>query len=162
MKTEQVVKAMLLENTGANLLDSGGAYGRRYDANKKRNFRKEPSATIEFDTNKDGTIYPNVTKSLYHYLVNNLEYAGPMQIKFDRWVEKQPKDTSWFELVEKFPAYLTSKKHEVENIEVVNTYNFDCMLDQVIQSTKINIDGQDYVILMVHGGCDVRGGYTAP
>jgi hypothetical protein len=26
----------------------------------------------------------------------------------------------------------------------------------------INLNGNDYIILQVHGGCDARGGYTKP
>ena len=44
----------------------------------------------------------------------------------------------------------------------VNTYNGEDLLSQVIQFTLFRIDFTDYVALQIHGGCDVRGGYTAP
>ena len=44
----------------------------------------------------------------------------------------------------------------------VNTYNEENLLDQTLQFVYFIIDRQDYVVLQVHGGCDVRGGYTDP
>lgn len=44
----------------------------------------------------------------------------------------------------------------------VNTYNDECLLDQTLQFYAGTVNGQSLVLLQVHGGCDVRGGYTAP
>ena len=41
-----------------------------------------------------------------------------------------------------------------------NTYNHESNLSQVLQFTAIKLLGEHYVILQIHGGCDVRGGYT--
>ena len=162
MKTETIIKNMLTENTGAHMLDSGGAYGRNYDRNKKRNFKKEPTATIEFDAEKDGDFSINVTKSLYHFLVEGLSYDAKMQAVFNKFVKARPKDDSWFELVEAFPKYLESMGHEVKLNGTENTYNYDNFLDQVIQYTDVEVDGAEYIVLQTHNGCDVRGGYSAP
>jgi hypothetical protein len=43
-----------------------------------------------------------------------------------------------------------------------NTYNGEDMLSQVIQFTYFRWNGEYYVVLMVHGGADIRGGYTTP
>ena len=44
-----------------------------------------------------------------------------------------------------------------------NTYNGEChTLTQVLQGTNLGGPYSEYVFLQVHGGCDVRGGYTAP
>ena len=55
------------------------------------------------------------------------------------------------------------------NCFTVNTYNHDSLLSQVIQYTywteRSHINDRDYetfIALQIHGGCDVRGGYTAP
>lgn len=51
---------------------------------------------------------------------------------------------------------------EATDVYTVNTYNHECSLDQTIQFTSFTVDYQEYVVLQVHGGCDVRGGYTNP
>jgi hypothetical protein len=45
---------------------------------------------------------------------------------------------------------------------VVNTYNHENLLSQVLQYVYFETDDNSYVILSIHGGCDVRGGYTRP
>ena len=45
---------------------------------------------------------------------------------------------------------------------IENTYNGECALSQVIQYGYYQIDDTEYVCLSIHGGCDVRGGYTRP
>ena len=44
----------------------------------------------------------------------------------------------------------------------VNTYNGEDLLSQTIQYIYFSNHSNTYVILQIHGGCDVRGGYTAP
>jgi hypothetical protein len=44
----------------------------------------------------------------------------------------------------------------------VNTYNEENLLSQTIQFTAFTLEHEEYVVLHVHGGCDVRGGYTMP
>ncbi len=51
----------------------------------------------------------------------------------------------------------------VKILDSFNTYNGESSLSQVLQGTYISSVGRDtpdYVLLQVHGGCDVRGGYT--
>jgi hypothetical protein len=43
-----------------------------------------------------------------------------------------------------------------------NTYNHENDLDQVLQYVRFAIDGEQFILLQVHTGCDVRGGYTTP
>jgi hypothetical protein len=42
------------------------------------------------------------------------------------------------------------------------TYNSDNNLSQDFQADTFSRDGEDYVCLSIHGGCDIRGGYTRP
>jgi hypothetical protein len=57
--------------------------------------------------------------------------------------------------------------------DVTNTYNYESSIDQVLQFIMFpwsgdagrfggNHTGIPYIILQIHGGADVRGGYTAP
>ena len=41
-----------------------------------------------------------------------------------------------------------------------NTYNGDSFLSQVLQGSYLTINGESYVLFQIHGGADVRGGYT--
>lgn len=45
---------------------------------------------------------------------------------------------------------------------VVNTYNGPDMLSQTLQYLYLEVDGRALVLLSIHGGCDVRGGYGRP
>src|SRR3990167_10080912 len=47
--------------------------------------------------------------------------------------------------------------------ETVNTYNYESLLSQTLQYTYYRRADGDYgALVQVHGGCDVRGGYTRP
>jgi hypothetical protein len=43
-----------------------------------------------------------------------------------------------------------------------NTYNEECLLSQTLLFTYFELENEEYVVLQIHGGCDVRGGYTMP
>ena len=159
-KTAKVLRAMLLENTGKHMLDSGGAYGRAWQENKGRDFASEPAATI---TVEEGFI--DIRRSTYHFLVECLEFDEAMTEEFYKYAKARDKENriSWLALMEEFlegPA-VTGIYGESDPI-TVNTYNHDSLLDQVIQYVYFEIDEQGYVLLQIHGGCDARGGYTAP
>jgi len=49
---------------------------------------------------------------------------------------------------------------ELEINRTFNTYNCDSDLDQVLQGTWIRLNDEQYLVLQVHNGADVRGGYT--
>jgi len=160
--TEQVVKEMLSENTGRHVLDSGGAYGRNWERNQGRDFASEPEAVIDWEDD-DG---PIVTVNLYHFLVNNLgEYRGDLTqdlYTFSR--SREMEGESWTECLAK---WCELKGIDQANIVGENSYNGESVLSQVIQWWECDIeDDEGYetrtVILQIHRGCDVRGGYTAP
>lgn len=44
----------------------------------------------------------------------------------------------------------------------INTYNGEDALSQVLQYVLFSGEYGDFVVLQIHGGCDVRGGYTKP
>jgi hypothetical protein len=45
-------------------------------------------------------------------------------------------------------------------VHTFNTYNGESELSQILQGSWIELDGYQYVLLQIHGGCDARGGYT--
>ena len=166
--TEQWVRDLLTENTGSHFLDSGGAYRRHHEKNQGRDFKAEPHASLSFG---DGFI--GVTLSTYHWLCENLcEPCVEQQKLYDAWSEARA-DTCHLEDMEAWPkvwaAMMGSRLTEKPVIE--NTYNSEHLIDQTLQYVSFAIewpehepDGHEgtYVLLQVHGGCDVRGGYTAP
>ncbi len=165
MQTKEVIKSMLVENTGSHMLDSGGAYGRNHERNQSRDFDNEPTATLSA---KHG--YLDVSKNIYHFLVEHLEFHPALDDKFQAFCDSN--DDHDFSNMNEFPTNL--KKHETEDYDIsspwdsrddsicVNTYNHDSALSQVIQYVAFHCNHELIVILQVHGGCDVRGGYTKP
>lgn len=159
--TKQIVTKMLKENTGIHMYDSGGAYSRAWQRNKKVNFEKEPVYTVHTDNNK----FSYVTKSTYHHMTENLEYSPEMQAMFRAW-RKIHGDTRYdanLGDMEEFIEFIDGRHHYLGS-QVWNTCNDGdkCILDQTLQGIFFIFNDEDYVILQVHGGCDVRSGYTKP
>lgn len=163
LKTEDVIRQMLTENTGTHMLDSGGAYGRHHEKNQDRDFSSEPATVLDFSY---GGI--EVTHSVYHWLIENLEYDQETDAAFHNFAKlEENKDKYWAENVRDF-ILLESERLEGEpdltqaDTPAYNTYNGEDLLSQTLQYWYVELRDQSYVFLQIHGGCDVRGGYTAP
>jgi hypothetical protein len=158
MRIKELIFDMLTENTGRHPLDSGGAYGRAWERNQARtieDFENEPEEKYTY--HKSGN-YLERTVSVFHFL---------SQLDMD-------------ELCEEFNAmpcrdwdaddevYGVSKvqwdwlkaNHVVKVGYTFNTYNGDSDLSQILQGSWVTINGEVYLLLQIHGGCDARGGYT--
>lgn len=157
---------MLTENTGRALLDSGDAYGRNWERNQKmsiQDFENEPSVSFDIEgaeTSKDIAY----TTSVYHWLLSQdielddlcNEYNA---LPCDDW------DSDIYGVSKAQAEWL--KAHNLHVGDSWNTYNGESSLSQVLQGTNLhlednesNFEHPDYILLQVHGGCDVRGGYT--
>ena len=150
-RTESVIFEMLTENTGRHLLDSGGENGRSWQRNQSKSiedFRNEPRTV--FDTK-----YYDATVSLFHHLTEKLTYSPAYTEEFNDWAGNR--EESWLELMESFPVSMGWKRLFTEN-----SYNRESLLSQVIQYTVYDTGSELLVALQVHGGADVRGGYTRP
>lgn len=159
---------MLTTSTGEAMLDSGGAYGRHWQRNQKKSFKdfmNEPQVSYDIDTwtpeGKTPEYEITYTISLFHYLTNG-HYE--LDLLCNEYNTLKCKDWDGF-------TYGVSKDQEqwlkahgvdtnIDNANSWNSYNGDSMLSQVIQGTNIEINGDEYVLLQIHQGCDVRGGYT--
>jgi hypothetical protein len=161
-KTEEVIFAMLTENTGGSILDSGGAYGRHWERNSKKtleDFRAEPAAWIDPE-------YGDATKSLFHHLTEYLTPDEGLTAAFQKFAEDYPEE-SWLEIIELWLDKLGVPEEGGEFYSYdrwsFNSYNFEYWLcSQTVQGTFFGLADTGYLIMQVHGGCDVRGGYTAP
>lgn len=171
--TKRILQKMLTTNTGTHMLDSGGAYGRNWERNQGIDFEASPAATLEF-WDRDGS--PDIvgTLSVYHWLADRLEYDAKLDRRFYRWATRGSRaDDPWLASAEEFVEHLAKHYDGVHRPEIagiygedkpftVNTYNGEDMLSQTLQYVYFTLDGEPYVLLQIHGGCDVRGGYTRP
>ena len=161
MDTKQIIYGMLTENTGTHFLDSGGSDGRMWQRNAKKtmqDFENEDEQSYEFDF-KYNEIYRTV--SVFHYLTNNLEiddiceHFNKLQNDNDNWDAKGD-----FYGVSLEAGNFLNILNNVEIQRSWNTYNGDSDLSQILQGTTLEINGEYYFIIQIHGGADARGGYT--
>lgn len=172
--TKKIIAGMLKENTGIAMMDSGGAYGRHWQRNQSRIFDTESSYTLKID--RYGIEY---TKNIYHFLTENLEYNARLTNNFNSFSSKLDKYTSWFEClnqwfdlkIKKGVITCTSfygetaidKNDSSDKIFCHYTYNEENCLSQDYQYYLFGTDDDTEIIaLMIHGGCDARGGFTSP
>jgi hypothetical protein len=159
-KTERILHEMLIENTGAHFLDSGGIYGRHWERNRKiKDFRKLPIIKIENDI--DG---PYISINIFHFLNTFLERDNVSEFLEEYFYKlansEEWKDLSWLGCIEEFADVLKELGYKVYN--VFNSYNWENLLSQGIQGMIFENENSRYIILQIHNGCDIRGGYTAP
>ena len=158
--TAQKLAEMLTENTGRNLLDSGSAYGRAWERNAGKtvdDFKAEPTNRID----SDGSI----SLSTFHHLNDALSYDADLDAMYSAFDALHPNEG----YIETVYLWLETLGVDTDNSETYggvwtyNSYNseFD-LLDQTIQAVFFDLGGRAFVALQIHGGCDVRGGYTKP
>lgn len=166
--TAQVLHDMLTENTGTHMLDSGGSCGRAWQRNQGRAFENEPEVSLDASWG-----YLDITLNLYHWLKNRLEYNEALDQRFVAFATSEAMDReSWFTCADEFIELLKTEAEEMGmpiggiygdgDPLTVNTYNHESLLSQVIQYTYWEDEDGGHVLLQIHGGADVRGGYTRP
>jgi len=172
--TERALVRMLMENTGRHFLDSGGAYGRDWERNQARGlwtaaqWLQTPEiwsdAWGSSDTDEDDvetSTGGSVTLSVFHYLRQRLEFNSQLTAWLFR--EEDGNDDPWLVSMERW----AEARHEGDAGDYwqhrsFNSYNEDNLLSQTIQGVTFTYQDQAYVALQIHGGADVRGGYTRP
>ena len=181
-KTIEVIYSMLIENTGTHGMDSGGDSGRHWQANQGRtcrDFARDPVYRIyDLDTE-----YPWCKKSLYHHLVDSLEYLDQANQDLAAWVAADPYHrnknpmgrclSSTDDVMEymdmKHEGYIDSiygsepyiQEPRSSDARYTNTYNGECDLTQDLQFVYLGDTYDcDIIALSIHNGADLRGGYT--
>lgn len=158
-EVDKVLANMLTENTGVALCDSGGVYGRNWEHQQGKtidDFMKESEVQEEYDSEGNFEYY---VISVFHYLRNQLDLDAicrefnQINISVDNW-----DDERFYGVSAEGGKLLDSYKLTVQNS--FNSYNGESALSQVIQGIYLRIGGIGYILLQIHGGCDVRGGYT--
>ena len=163
---KHIIAAMLTENTGTNMLDSGGANGRAWQRNAGKvvaDFEAQPEATLEIymrEYNGKPSFELMPTVSVYHKLTSGvLELDDHCNEYNQRTVDDHGSDLNgvshaneeWLEAI----GFTWD-----ERTCGFNTYNWDNNFSQVLQGNIVELNDEKYVLLQIHGGADVRGGYT--
>lgn len=165
MKTtnvQRLVYRMLTEGTGVHMCDSGGSDNRGWQRNQKKtiqDFMNEDEETYQFDM-KYNEIYRNV--SIFHYL-SGLE-LNELCEKFNRrqgadWEGSYGLLEDTYGVSSRASEWLQNN-HDVKVEHTFNTYNYDSDLSQILQGSRLEIDGDMYYLIQIHNGADARGGYT--
>lgn len=164
-KLENLVYKMLTQSTGTHMCDSGGANGRMWQRNQAltlKDFKTRPECTLElayWNYNGRNEIERSVTIDVFHYLTKNLS-LDEICNKFNRKDVKNWDSEEFYGVSDKGEAFLL-ENFELDS-ESFNTYNWSSNFSQVMQGREIEHKetGDKYVVLQIHGGADVRGGYT--
>ena len=179
---KSTLQSMLREPVATSILDSGDHYGRHFEANQNVSFDDLPMLG-------DCTYGPVVNTYPYLLSLLELddvaiavnavleqEGTGYCQEIFkDSKATPRRRTRGWGSRgyedgeVLRGPVKKVFKKafdyraEDIKVFETVNTYNGECFLDQTLQYKVFSFFGDEdkvYIALQIHGGCDVRGGYT--
>lgn len=165
---EQTIAAMLTENTGKHFLDSGGANGRAWQRNIGKtveDFRAMPSATAEitvreYNGETVAEILPCV--NVFHLLT-----GGALELnEHCREFNAMPVDDwkgDFYGVSMAGTEWLEMRGFNASG-ESFNTYNWCANHSQVLQGAELTRESEygeeKYLLLQIHGGADVRGGYS--
>ena len=162
---KELVFSMLTENTGTHMCDSGGDNGRMWQRNENKcaaDFEAEPQELYQYDP-KYNEIQRTV--SVFHYLTHNLEVDdiafnfNELNTNAKNWNGSCEMDVSIYGVSSEAWDYL-AESTDIEVSRSWNTYNGDSDLSQILQGANLLINDEYYVLIQIHGGADVRGGYT--
>jgi hypothetical protein len=161
IKVQRLVYKMLTENTGSHGLDSGGYYGRNHERNSKKtieDFRKEEEATLTIEKWNE-IIEASITLSVFHFMTKKLS-LDKLCDQFNKMKVRDWDSDKFYGVSIKGEKFLNKHFHIEGNNW--NTCNWESNLSQVLQGCdlKCKKTGDIYILVQVHGGCDVRGGYT--
>lgn len=160
-KTKELVYKMLTECTGKHMCDSG-FYGRHWERNQKKtieDFENEPEEHIY----KEGDyIYRDL--SVYHYL-SELQLDeicndfNKINTDCKDW-DAETNDDNYIYGVSKEAWQHLNIKADIKVYRSYNTYNYESDLVQTLQGANLTINDEEYILIQIHNGADVRGGYT--
>lgn len=161
---ENLVAAMLTENTGTHMLDSGGASGRAWQRNQGQtveSLRAQPSATAEIYVSEfqgETTVQILPTVNVFHLLTSGALELNKLCNQFnampvDDW------DSDIYGVSASGQEWLDRQGFTAIG-DGFNTYNWSSNHSQVLAGQELELDGDNYMLIQIHGGADVRGGYT--
>ena len=170
--TQARILGQLCENTGTDILDSGGSSGRMWQRNAGRDLFSEPDAT--YDDRWSGNGYLDVTISTAHYLDARLDVTRVSEAltrTFRNFVDADWTDgrrrgdhsQRYTNSIGTLEDWIDSDERIDNHSEFCgsgNTYNDENRLSQDFQWKMLTYDDIDYVAISTHNGADARGGYS--
>ncbi len=161
---EQTIFEMLVENTGTHMLDSGGANGRAWQRNQGmtlEKFKNQPSAYVEInmrDWKGKTVVEMNPCVDVFHLLT-----GGALRLCSDCKTFNALPVEDWngdfWGVSSEGQQWLDDYGFEKDG-DGFNTYNWASNHSQVLQGQELVRGDEKFVLLQIHGGADVRGGYT--
>lgn len=146
---KEIIKKLLQEETGTHFLDSGGDSNRHWQKNANRDFDKEPRVLWD---------EYGYSVNIYHYLCEILDTDHNTQ-KINSFISRN--DLHWVQEVHDEIINREFMYHRIGSWgELCNTFNAEENISQTLLFRTFLIDDEMYVLLQVHQGADVRGGYT--
>lgn len=162
-KTAVRLYEMMTENTGTHMLDSGMSDGRHWQQNQGHTLEEwlhRPSAILETDYST------YVTLDLFGFLnsrVKLTEKAQQFQDAFEVWLAEDSERSPYScQDMEEWANQFHDNRSDYGDATIANSYNWENFLSQTIQYVNFEFLGESFVMLQIHGGADVRGGYTHP
>jgi hypothetical protein len=157
--TLEVLNKMFLENTGRSFLDSGNAYGRHFERQQSISDAQREQEKTSVDE------YGDITIPLFQAISGVVEYDPELNEQWKKFDAEHP-DDSWHDTVGMFLDELgVSRTGELYSDSFrygFNSYNSENYLSQDFQAEIFAYGFEVYALLQIHGGADIRGGYTAP
>ena len=151
------------ESTGTSLCDSGTAYGRGWERNRRcPDLRAQPFGRVDVDHFEPEYPSVSVTVSPFHKLRYNVCCDPNMNRRFQRFNKRidPGNNMPWLGVSEAFADRLD------EEYTYYSSYSDeDKVIGQDLQLVGFKDrdgDGSEYVLLQMHNGCDARDGYTKP
>lgn len=170
--TEKKLYDLFVGPVDRSICDSGSAYGCKNDYNRKRNLFTDPCTYFDVTRIKDGQAWFNIYVNTFRLLCKCVKYNAKEDRRFQEWYQQHD---NWLDEMEDRDTAFKPRGDSGAYWHVYNSYNDDSSrLDNVIQYAKYPSDnywGYDrdagdadstWLILQIHGGCDVRSGYSAP
>lgn len=150
---------MLTESTGKHFLDSGMKSNRYWQDNQSKtieDFRKDNKIVEWYIYNNK--LQVDITYPLFKFMSKNLIYNREQTQELKKY-EKE--DQSYVEDIMDYVQNTFGINEEQFNKKFFNTYNMEeVKLSQCIQF--FFVEEHNYVVIQIHNGCDIRGGYTKP
>lgn len=159
---ETAISEMLRENTGVNMLDSGGVNDRLWQQNQGIDDFKNTNVVDVEIYDKDDII---ISYNVYHYLTNFLDVTETSEM-LNNGITADKDNFSDIELMERILMRPSINTTGYGCHEIINTYNYDNIISTILQYAIFEYEKEystdTYIILQIHTGADVRGGYTTP
>ena len=180
LETKTVIADTLREKVSVSFLDSGGSpkydpktgqyigssdgYGRHFERNSLRDFESESRVFVHIDS---WGLSPTI--NIYHFLSDSLEYDPVLDSLFLEYGQTPDNEKeSWLSLGHTFvedlkEIFSVSGLYGDGDPITDNTCNSENLLSQDFQYHYLTLeDWITGVLISVHNGADIRGGYTRP